>query len=230
MTATDIIVTIKWNKSHRMCNTANSGFWKTYAATIDASTKDPLPGTDVTLNKPPQRRSRMPISYSDVVQKETNRNWKQSQNMDATIAASTISGTSEKIPVFEGMEKLKKKLAEIDVERKRYSSQQQKVEDDVSTLTQSMHKMASDIIDIRKDMHRVSTQMKEITDILKKQFNMKQADTNMITSPPRKSRTGKKGTGSVSSNEETHLTWASDCDCDMNFEREKGKRMIVTKS
>jgi hypothetical protein len=52
-----------------MCNTANSGFWKTYAATIDSSTKDPLPGTDVTLNKPPQRRSRMPISYSDVVQK-----------------------------------------------------------------------------------------------------------------------------------------------------------------
>jgi hypothetical protein len=51
--------------------------------------------------------------------------------------------------------------------------------------------------------------MKEITDILKKQFIMKQADTNMITSPPRKRRTGKKGTGSVSSNEETRLTWAS---------------------
>jgi hypothetical protein len=71
--------------------------------------------------------------------------------------------------------------------------------------------------------------MKESTDILKKQFNMKQADTNMITSPPRKRRTGKKGTGSVSSNEETRLTWASDCDSDMNFEREKGERMIVTR-
>jgi acid phosphatase class B len=92
-----------------------------------------------------------------------------------------------------------------------------------------MHKMASDIIDIRKDMHGLSTQMKEITDILKKQFNMKQAVTNMITTPPRKRRTGKKGTGSVSSNEETRLTWASDCDSDMNFKREKGKRMIVTK-
>jgi hypothetical protein len=107
--------------------------------------------------------------------------------------------------------------------------QQQKVEDDVSTLTQSMHKMASDIIDIRKDMHGFSTQMKEITDILKKKFNMKQADTNMITSPPRKRRTGKKETGSVSSNEETRLTWASDCDSDMNFERDKGERIIITK-
>jgi hypothetical protein len=60
--------------------------------------------------------------------------------------------------------------------------------------------------------------MKEITDILKNQFKMKQADTKMITSPPHKRRTGKKGTGSVSSNEETRLTWASDCDSDMNFE------------
>jgi hypothetical protein len=58
---------------------------------------------------------------------------------------------------------------------------------------------------------------------------MKQADTNMITSPARKRRTGKKGTGSGSSNEETRLTWASDCDSDMNFEREKGERMILTK-
>jgi hypothetical protein len=88
--------------------------------------------------------------------------------MDATTAASTISGTSETFPVFEGIDELKKKLAEIDVERKRYPSQQQTVEDDVSTLTQSMHKMASDIIDIRKDMHGLSTQMKEITYILKK--------------------------------------------------------------
>jgi SMC interacting uncharacterized protein involved in chromosome segregation len=108
------------------------------------------------------------ISYSDVVQKETNTKMKpQTQNMDATTAASTISGTSETQPVFEGIDELEIKLAEIDAERNRYSSQQQKVEDDVSTLTQSLHKMASDIIDIRKDIHGLSTQMKEITDILK---------------------------------------------------------------
>jgi hypothetical protein len=51
----------------------------------------------------------------------------------------------------------------------------------------------------------------------------------LITSPPRKRITGKKGTDYVSSNEETRLTWASDCDSDMNFEREIGERMIVTK-
>jgi methyl-accepting chemotaxis protein len=111
--------------------------------------------------------TRLHISYSAEVQKETTRNSKQSQNMDATTAASTISGTSKTFPVFEGIDELKNTPAEIDVKSNRYSSQQQKVEDGVSTLTQSMHKMASNIIDIRKDMHGLSTQMKEITDILK---------------------------------------------------------------
>jgi hypothetical protein len=62
--------------------TKNSGFWKSYAATIDSSTKYLLPCTYVILNKPPPSRTRMPISYSAVVQKVTTRNSKQSQNLD----------------------------------------------------------------------------------------------------------------------------------------------------
>jgi hypothetical protein len=65
------------------------------------------------------------ISYSTAVQMK-----QQSQKMDATTVASTISGTSETAPVFEGIGDLKRKLAEIDAERNRYSAQQQKVEDD----------------------------------------------------------------------------------------------------
>jgi chromosome segregation ATPase len=102
------------------------------------------------------------ISYSAVVQKESTTKAKQrSQNMEATKALSTISGASKTGTVFEGIVDLKRKLAEIDAERNRYSAQQQKVEDDVNTLTQSMHEMASDIIDIRKDMNGISTQMKK---------------------------------------------------------------------
>jgi SMC interacting uncharacterized protein involved in chromosome segregation len=89
-------------------------------------------------------------------------------NMDATTVASKISSIRETVPVFEGIDDLKRKLAEIDAERNMYSAQQQKVEDGVSTLAQSMQKMASDIINIRKEMHGLSTQRKEITDILKK--------------------------------------------------------------
>jgi hypothetical protein len=58
---------------------------------------------------------------------------------------------------------------------------------------------------------------------------MKQVETNMITSPPRKRRTGKKRTTSISWNEETRLTWASDCDSDMSFERERGEIMTAMK-
>jgi hypothetical protein len=98
------------------CLKENSGFWKSYAASIDSSTKYPLTCTYVILNKPPQHRIRMPISYSATVQKVTARNSKQSKKLDATTAASTISGTSKSFPVFECINKLKKKLAEIDVE------------------------------------------------------------------------------------------------------------------
>jgi hypothetical protein len=80
----------------------------------------------------------------------------QSQNIDTTTAASTISGASETGPLFEGIADLKRKLAEIDTERNRYSAQHQKNEVDVSTLTQSMYKMAYGIIDIRKDMNGFS--------------------------------------------------------------------------
>jgi hypothetical protein len=140
-----------------MRNADNSGFWKKYAATIDSGTTTPLPGAYANPNNPPQRRPRMFISYSAVVQKKTSTKAKQqSQNMDATMAATPISGASETGPVFEGIADLKRKLSEIDAERNRYSAQQQKVEDDVSTLTQSMYNMASDIIDIRKDMNGVS--------------------------------------------------------------------------
>jgi hypothetical protein len=151
-----------------MRNKVNSGFWKKYAATIDSCTTAPLPGADANLKTPPPRRPRMFISYSAVVQKESSTKTKQQrQNMDATIAASIISGASEAVPAFEGIVDLKRKLAEIDAERSRYSAQQQKVEDDLINLTQSMHKMASDMIDIRKYMNGLSTQMKEIIDILK---------------------------------------------------------------
>jgi hypothetical protein len=170
-----------------MRNAENSGFSKKYDVTIDSGIMAPLPGADTNLNKPPQRRLRIFISYSAVVQKQTSTKAKQqSQNMGATTDASTISGASETGSVFEGIVDFKRKLAEIDAERNRYSAQQQKVEDDVSSLTQSMHKMASDIIDIRKDMNGLSTEMKEITNIHKKQFNMKQVEPNMITSTPRK--------------------------------------------
>jgi hypothetical protein len=102
-------------------NAEKSGFWKKYAATIDSGTTATLPGVDANLNKPPHRRPRTFTIYSAVVQKEASTKSKQqSQNMDATTDAPTISGASETGPVFEGIADLKRKLAEIDSERNMY--------------------------------------------------------------------------------------------------------------
>jgi hypothetical protein len=55
--------------------------------------------------------------------------------VDATTTASTISGDNGELRNEAGIKDLKQKLAEIDTHRDNYEKQQQKVEDDVSTLT-----------------------------------------------------------------------------------------------
>jgi prophage DNA circulation protein len=111
--------------------------------------------------------------------------------------ASTISGNSGEPRNDAGIDDLKRKLAEIDTHRDNYEKQQQKVEEYVSTLTESMHKMATDIINIRKDMNGLSSQVKEITELLKQQIEIKTSANNFIKSPPRqRRRTGNTGSGS----------------------------------
>jgi hypothetical protein len=60
-----------------MRNVENSGFWKKYAATIDACTPAPLPGAEANMNTPPQRQPSMFLSYSAVVQKKSSTKTKQ---------------------------------------------------------------------------------------------------------------------------------------------------------
>jgi chromosome segregation ATPase len=127
-----------------------------------------LTETGVDLTKPPARRPRTIFSYAAVVKKQSTKGDSQNnQSVDVTTTASTISGDSGEPQNEAVIDDLKRKLAEIDTRRDNYAKQQQKVEDDVSTLTESMHKMASDIINIRKDMNGLSSQMKYITELLK---------------------------------------------------------------
>jgi hypothetical protein len=114
----------------------------------------------------------------------------------------------------------KGKLAKIDQERSKFKTQQQNVEDDVSTLTQSMTKMGGDILNIHQDMDKLNQQLHEITLLLKQ--NIGQAGKfgePTIKSPPRKRR-GKTDTYSLSYNEGSFGSWDSDC------ESEEEKRKI----
>jgi hypothetical protein len=65
-------------------------------------------------------------------------------------------------------------------------------------------------------MNGLSSQMKEITELLKQQIEIKTSASNFIKSPPRqRRRTGKTGSGSVLSNDDTKRTWGSNCDSEM---------------
>jgi hypothetical protein len=79
-----------------------------------------------------------------------------------------------------------------------------------------MNKMATNIINIRKDMHGLSSQMKEITELLKQQIEIKTSASNFIESPPiQRRRIGNTGSGPVSLNDDTKRSWGSDCDSEM---------------
>jgi hypothetical protein len=155
-----------------MQSAGNFSFWKSYADGISAR---PTPTeTGVDLTKPPARRPRTIVSYSTVLQKQSTKGASQNnQSVGATTTASMISGDSGVPPNGEGIDDLKRKLAEVDTHRENYAKQKQKVEDDVSTLTESMHKMASNMTNIRKYINGLISQMKEITDIVKQQIEIK---------------------------------------------------------
>jgi hypothetical protein len=170
-----------------MRNAGTSSFWKSYADGISAGpiTTD----TGVDLTKSPARRPRTIISYDLVVLKQSTKGKGQNnQSVDATTMVSTINGDSGESRNKAGIDDLKRKLSEIDTHRDNYEKQQQKVEDDVSTLSESIQKMATYIINIRKYMNGLISQMKEITELLKQHIEIKTLARNFMKSPPRQRR------------------------------------------
>jgi hypothetical protein len=129
----------------------NPDFWSSYAIKLSGSAA-PAVETDKTMNAPPPRSIRnVQVSYSAITQKNTGPKTAATASTDpetVTSSTSSIISTNDNED-NNGMQQLKCKLAEIDQERSQFKTQQQKVEDDVSTLTQSMTKMGGDILNIR---------------------------------------------------------------------------------
>jgi hypothetical protein len=176
----------------------NPDFWSSYAIKLSGSAA-PAVETDKTMNERPPRSTRdVQVSYSVITHKNTGpKTAAIAPTAPETVASSTssIRNTNDNEDA-NGMKQLKLKLAEIDKERSQFKTQQQKVKDDVSTLTQSMTKMGGNILNIRQDMAKLNQQLHEIKLLLKQ--NIGQAGKigePMIKSPPRKRR-GKKDTNS----------------------------------
>jgi septal ring factor EnvC (AmiA/AmiB activator) len=126
--------------------------------------------TDKTMNAPPPRSIlNVQVSYSAITQRNT---WPKTVATASTapeIAESSTSSFSNTNDNEDdnGMQQLKRKLAEIDLERSQFKTQQQKVEDNVSTLTQSMNKIRGDILYSRQAMAKLNQQLHEIMLLLK---------------------------------------------------------------
>jgi septal ring factor EnvC (AmiA/AmiB activator) len=118
--------------------------------------------TDKKMNAPPPRSiHNVQLSYSVITQKTTGLKTAATASTapeTAVSSTSSISNTNDNED-DNGIQQLKRKLAEIDQERIQFKTQQQKVEDDVSSLTQSMTKMGGNILNIRQDMAKPNQQL-----------------------------------------------------------------------
>jgi hypothetical protein len=107
------------------------------------------------MNAPPPRSIRnVQVSYSAITQKNTGpKTAATASTAPETAESSTWSISNTNDNEFDnGMQQLKRKLAEIDQERSQSKTQQKQVEYDVSTLTQSMNKIGGDILNNCQDM------------------------------------------------------------------------------
>jgi hypothetical protein len=202
----------------------NQDFWSSYAVKLSGSAA-PTMETDKTMNAPPPRSIRnVQVSYSAIAQKNTGSKAAATASTTSETAESSTSTISDarndEDDDDDGMQRLKRKLVEIDQERSQFKTQQQKVEDDVSTLTQSMTKMGNDILNIRQDMAKLNQQLHEITTLLKQNIGQAGKIREPTIKSPTRKRRGKKDMNSFSSNEDRSGSWASDCDS----EDEKRKR------
>jgi hypothetical protein len=83
-----------------------------------------------------------------------------SKSYNDSNSSASKSGNSNKHEQSEGaisgLSKLKRKLVEIDKERELYKIEQTKMEDEISTVTNSLSKLGDQMIEMRQDMTDLS--------------------------------------------------------------------------
>jgi septal ring factor EnvC (AmiA/AmiB activator) len=89
----------------------------------------------------------------------SDRSYASKSNNDSNSSASK-SGDSNKHEqpegTISGLSKLKRKLAEIDKELELYKIEHMKMEDEISTVTNSLSKLGDQMIEMRQDMTALS--------------------------------------------------------------------------
>jgi hypothetical protein len=117
------------------------------------------------LQKPPQHKRNVPfvLSYSDAARVECAMECDLAMDEDSTATNVTSNQTSRQggqsvaaSGLISSMSMVKQRLAEIDLERENFSLKQIDMDDSISSVTQSVSRLATDVLGVRTDMNALS--------------------------------------------------------------------------
>jgi hypothetical protein len=229
-----------------------SNFWKKHFAGFAKTTLPTVIDTS-NLHQPPKGRqkNRVQPSYSDI--SRGNGHTDNDSDVKSPTAAKTATQQARPRPVLSpgsqgnptqqaglasppsegamsGLANMKRKLAEIDKERKKFINIQQKLKDDVSEMTDSFTKMSGDMVNLRKKLSDLSEsigrQMKELKEMISSLINSRIIPTR---GSPKRKKGKSSGTEHGSSSDETGTipsihaskSWDSMCESDGETHRKQ---------
>jgi hypothetical protein len=199
-------------------------FWINHLAAFQAV---PIPGEILTvdLQRPkPKLNAWVKVSYSDIsrgagsightaatsesTQETTTGQTQSTTNVAESFENSLGSGRTAKKPegAISGLSNLKRKIDKIDQERELFKAEHAKLEDEVSSMTNSLSKLGDEIIAIRKDMTKLSSTLREeLAEFKNILWSM--SETKNSPSPRRKAhwRSQNSDSASASSNDKKML-------------------------
>jgi hypothetical protein len=131
-----------------------------------------------------------------------------------------------------GLSTMKRKLAEIEKERKKIIYSQQKIKDDVSEITGSFTKMSGDMVNLGKDLsdlsESVGRQMQELKEMMSSIINIRLIPTR---GSPKRKKGKSSGTEDGLSSDEAgsrppiHASKSWDSMCESDGENQRKQRL-----
>jgi hypothetical protein len=171
----------------RIPRTIQPSFWANHLSQF--STAIPSEISTEFLQQPKAKHATWTkVSYSDaakgvqcqdttsavvITAQQSDHSYASKSNNDSNSSASKSGNSNKHEPsegAISGLSKLKRKLAEIDKERELYKIEQTKMEDEISTVTNSLSKLGYQMIQIQQDMTTLSgsrrTELAEMKQII----------------------------------------------------------------
>jgi chromosome segregation ATPase len=145
---------------------------------------------------------------SESTQATTTEKTQETATVAESVENSLGSRPTSKQPegAISGLSNLKRKMDKIDQERELFKAENAKLEDEVSSVTNSLSKLGDEILAIRQDMTKLSSTLREELAEFKNIF-LSMSEKKNAPSPRRKAhrRSQNSDSASASSNDETML-------------------------